>query len=210
MLNDQSLFLTQLVTLWAVLDPIGHLPLFIGVTTALDAREKRRAAVIAILIAFGILVFFALAGQLLLQAMGISLLSFQIAGGIILFLFAITMVLGETKHGTGPASSGQTVMDIAVYPLATPIIAGPGAMLTIVLLTDNNRFSMGHQAMTLAALVAVLAGMLAIFLLGSIVQRLIGTGGANVLRRTMGLILAALAVNLVLNALTGWLKLPPI
>jgi multiple antibiotic resistance protein len=210
MLNDQSLFLTQLVTLWAVLDPIGHLPLFIGVTIALDAGEKRRAAILAVLIALGILAFFAVAGQVLLAAMGISLLSFQIAGGIILFLFAISMVLGETKHGVEPVSSGEKVMDIAVYPLATPIIAGPGSMLTIVLLTDNNRFSIGHQATTLAALVTVLAGMLAIFLLGSLVQRLIGTGGANILRRTMGLILAALAVNLVLNALTDWLKLPPI
>jgi multiple antibiotic resistance protein len=210
MLDDQSLFLTQLVTLWAVLDPMGHLPLFIGVTTALDAREKRRAAILAVLFALGILLFFAVVGQFLLEAMGISLLSFQIAGGLILFLFAITMVLGETKHGAAPVSSGERVMDIAVYPLATPIIAGPGAMLTIVLLTDNNRFSIGHQVVTLAALVTVLAGMLAIFLLGSMVQRLIGTGGANVLRRTMGLILAALAVNLVLNALTDWLKLPPI
>jgi multiple antibiotic resistance protein len=210
MLADQTLFLTQLVTLWAVLDPVGHLPLFIGATTALDAGERRRAAVLAIIFAFGILIFFAIAGQFLLDAMGISLLSFQIAGGIILFLFAVSMVLGESKHVVEALSSGEKVMNVAVYPLATPIIAGPGSMLTIVLLTDNNRFSLGQQAVTLAALVVVLAGMLALFLLGSGVARLIGAGGANVLRRTMGLILAALAVNLVLNALKDWLHLPPI
>jgi len=210
MLADQTLFLTQLVTLWAVLDPVGHLPLFIGATTALDGSERRRAAVLAIIFAFGILIFFAIAGQFLLDAMGISLLSFQIAGGIILFLFAVSLVLGESKHVVEAVSSGEKVMNVAVYPLATPIIAGPGSMLTIVLLTDNNRFSLDQQAVTLAALVVVLAGMLALFLIGNGVARLIGAGGANVLRRTMGLILAALAVNLVLNALKDWLHLPPI
>jgi len=215
MLPDQSLFLTQLITLWAVLDPISHLPMFIGATAGLDAAERRRAAGLSVALAFLILAAFGLAGQFLLHAMGVSLLSFQIAGGIVLFLFALSMVLGDAAHaapqGTSDAASRrERVTALAVYPLATPIIAGPGAMLTMVLLMDNNRFAPAEQAVTAGALAAVLAGLLVIFLTAHPIERLIRQGGTQLLRRVMGLLLAALAVNLVLNAAATWLKLPPI
>ena len=214
MLNDYTLFVTQLVTLWAVLDPIGHLPLYLGATTALAEGERRRAAVLGALIAFGILAVFSKAGQVLLHAMGVSLLSFQIAGGIILFLFAISMVLGDTKHAaepaTGPGASEDRALSVAVHPLATLIIAGPGSLLTMVLLMDNNRYSALQQTITLAALAVILCLMLGIFLLGEPIRRFIGAGGTNVLRRVMGLILAALAVNTILSAIALWLHLPEI
>jgi multiple antibiotic resistance protein len=215
MLQDQTLFLTQLVTLWAVLDPISHLPMFIGATAGLDAAERRRAAGLSVMLAFLILAAFGLAGQFLLHAMGVSLLSFQIAGGIVLFLFALSMVLGDPAHAAPQATSDvasrrERVTSLAVYPLATPIIAGPGAMLTMVLLMDNNRFAPNEQAITAGALAVVLAGLLAIFLTAHPIERLIRSGGTQLLRRVMGLLLAALAVNLVLNAAATWLKLPPI
>jgi multiple antibiotic resistance protein len=215
MLQDQTLFLTQLVTLWAVLDPISHLPMFIGATAGLDAAERRRAAGLSVMLAFLILAAFGLAGQFLLHAMGVSLLSFQIAGGIVLFLFALSMVLGDPAHAapqetSDAASRRARVTSLAVYPLATPIIAGPGAMLTMVLLMDNNRFAPSEQAITAGALAVVLAGLLAIFLTAHPIERLIRSGGTQLLRRVMGLLLAALAVNLVLNAAASWLKLPPI
>ncbi|EHL97549.1 membrane protein, MarC family [Acetobacteraceae bacterium AT-5844] len=209
MLDDYTLFVTQLVTLWAVLDPIGHLPLFMGATGGLDGSQRRRAAVIGILVSFGILVLFGLAGQALLHAMGVSLLSFQIAGGIILFLFAVSMVLGD-HHKPQAAAAGDNVLALAIHPIAMPIIAGPGAMLSMVLLLDNNRHSPWEQGVTVLALIVVLSALLGTFLLGGIIQRLIGEGGTNVLRRVMGLILSALAVNMVLNALALWLKLPEI
>ena len=220
MLPDQQLLLTQLITLWAVLDPISHLSLFMAATADFESAERRRAAIISVLLAFTVLVFFGLAGQVLLHAMGVSLLSFQIAGGIVLLLFGLSMVLGEATppvrsdsapHATmDEAARRETVMSVAVYPLATPIIAGPGAMLTIVLLMDNNRFSFAGQALTLASLAVVLTALLAIFLAGHPIQRLIGRGGIQLLRRIMGLLLSALAVNLVLSAAATWLKLPPI
>jgi multiple antibiotic resistance protein len=215
MLQDQTLFLTQLVTLWAVLDPISHLPMFIGATAGLDAAERRRAAGLSVMLAFLILAAFGLAGQFLLHAMGVSLLSFQIAGGIVLFLFALSMVLGDPAHAapqetSDAASRRARVTSLAVYPLATPIIAGPGAMLTMVLLMDNNRFAPNEQAITAGALAVVLAGLLAIFLTAHPIERLIRSGGTQLLRRVMGLLLAALAVNLVLNAAATWLNLPPI
>src|SRR5262245_57933887 len=127
MLPDQSLFLTQLVTLWAIFDPISHLPLFMGATPDFTGQERRRAASVSVLMAFVILAVFGFVGQFLLSAMGISLLSFQIAGGIVLFLFAVSMVLGNASHAIdAPAKRGNdaarraAVMQVAVYPLATP------------------------------------------------------------------------------------------
>jgi len=209
-LDDYRLFTTQIVILWAVLDPIGHLSLFMGATTSLTAAERRRAAWLSTVIAFGILTAFALLGPLLLHAMGISLLSFQIAGGIVVFLFAINMVLGDAQHQRAAPDPGETATSIAIYPLAMPIIAGPGSMLTILLLMDNNRFSMEQQAITIAALAAIMVVLLGVFLAGEYIRRIIGNHGANLIRRVMGLILAALAVNMILSALALWLRLPEI
>jgi multiple antibiotic resistance protein len=161
-------------------------------------------------IAFGILTVFSVVGQLLLHAMGISLLSFQIAGGVIVFLFALNMVLGEARESAIQSSSGEDATAVAIHPLATPIIAGPGSMLTMVLLMDNNRYSPVQQVVTIAALAAVLAALFSVFLLGEKVRRVIGANGAHLLRRIMGLILAALAVNMILSAVALWLHLPEI
>jgi multiple antibiotic resistance protein len=211
MLDDQNLLVTQFLTLWAMLDPIGHLPLFLGATGDLSPQERRRSAILAVVFAFFILVFFGVAGQFLLHAMGISLMSFQIAGGIILLLFSISMVLGDPPSAAKPASDFiNDPLDVAVYPLATPIIAGPGSMLAIILLTDNNRFTASQQALTLGILAVVLSLMLLVFLLSDVLSRLFGRGGTNVLRRIMGVLLAALAINLIVTALAQWLNLPPI
>jgi multiple antibiotic resistance protein len=161
--------------------------------------------------AFFILIFFGIAGQFLLHAMGISLLSFQIAGGIILLVFSLSMVLGNPPMTSqSPADHQNDPLGIAIYPLATPIIAGPGSMLAIILLTDNNRFTISEHAVTLGALAIVLSLMLIVFLLSDIISRIIGRGGTNVLRRIMGVVLAALSVNLILSALAQWLNLPAI
>lgn len=210
MLDDYRLFTTQIVILWAVLDPLSHLSLFMGATTSLTGAERRHTAWLSVVIAFGILTAFALIGPILLHAMGISLLSFQIAGGVIVFLFAINMVLGEAQHQSAVPEPGETATSIAIYPLATPIIAGPGSMLTILLLMDNNRHSAMQQAITIAALAVIMVALLGIFLAGEYIRRIIGIHGTNLIRRIMGLILAALAVNMILSALALWLRLPGI
>jgi multiple antibiotic resistance protein len=144
-LDDQERLVTQFLTLWAMLDPIGHLPLFLGATGDLTRQERRRAAILAVVFAFFILTFFGVAGQFLLHAMGISLMSFQIAGGIILMLFSISMVLGDPPSPARSAADPRSdPLNVAIYPLATPIIAGPGSMLAIILLTDNNRFTVSE------------------------------------------------------------------
>jgi multiple antibiotic resistance protein len=214
----EPLFITQLLTLWAVLDPVSHLPLFMAATAGLAPGERRKAALLAIFFAWLVLTTFGLVGQYLLHAMGVSLLSFQISGGIILFLFALSMVLGahtpqqdqKAREDIVAVSRKDMVLSIAVYPLAVPIIAGPGSMLSMVVLIDKQRFSLAAQFTTVLALAVALAALLLVFLMGNRIERTVGTAGVQLVRRIMGLILAALAINMVLNALAIWLKLPPI
>lgn len=196
------------VTLFVVLDPFGLLAVFLAVTSQLNAGDRRKTAVLAIIYAFAVLLFFIVAGELLLIQMGIPLLAFQIAGGILLLLYGIEMSLGDHAPGAGVDNPGGSLHSLAVYPLAIPAIGGPGAMLTVVLLTDNRLFSATDQMITAAVLAAVLIVFLIILLAASPIMRMIGSGGANVLRRVMGVLLAAIAAKMVLTALQQWLGLP--
>jgi len=145
------------VTLWVVLDPISTISVFLALTPGMTVAQRRVLATRAIIISALVLLFFIFAGQLLLDLMGIPLYSFQIAGGIVLFLFALNMVFGQTKPQAAekmePAEPDQS---IAVFPLAIPTIAGPGSMLAVVLLTDNTRKSFGEQADTVVVMLVVL------------------------------------------------------
>ncbi len=199
--------ISEFVTLFVILDPAGVLPIFVALTADFDPAQRRRAAVLAILVSFGVLAFFIVAGEILLQLMGIPLRSFQIAGGIVLFLYGVSMVLGEVKPPPSVVKHDD-VVSLAIYPIAIPGVAGPGAMLAVVLLTDNQRYSIIEQAGTAAVLAAALALVLMILLFANPISRTIGKGGANVLKRVMGLILTAVAVNMVLGAISSWLNLP--
>ncbi|WP_019404933.1 MULTISPECIES: MarC family protein [unclassified Chelatococcus] len=210
MLIDQTLLVTQFMTLLAVLDPISHTSLFLSVTGGLDRAERRKAALIAVPVAFVILLVFAVIGQYALAAMNISLISFQIAGGIILLIFALSMTLGDKGPAPTAEAGANDAASVAVYPLAVPIIAGPGAMLAIVILMDNNRLTFIEQVETVAMLALNMLILFGLFLSGGTVSRLIGRHGANVLRRVMGIVLAALSINLILEAMAKWLGLPAI
>jgi multiple antibiotic resistance protein len=192
----------QFVTLWVVIDPIGTIPVFVAVTAALDPAAHRWIAVQAALVAAGVLLFFLVAGQFLIDALGISLPAFQIAGGLILFLFALTMIFGDSKPERETAeATADDAPSPAIFPLAVPSIASPGAMLAVVLLTDNNRFSISEQVVTAGILMAVLACALVLMLLAGPILKLIGKGGAAIVSRVMGMILAAVAVDAVINAI---------
>lgn len=197
------------VTLWVVIDPLGTLPVFLAVTTGLSAADRNKAAILSIVISFGVLVFFAMAGHWLLRSMDVSIESFQIAGGIVLFLFALTMIQGRS-HSDPHAPAELNPMEIAIYPLAIPSIASPGAMLAAVVLTDTARFDFAERAVTIVTFSLVLLVTLAIMLAAGKLVKFIGRGGASIISRVMGMILAALAVDLILNAAAQWLKLPPI
>ena len=197
--------LEQFVTLWVVIDPIGTVPVFIAVTAAMDESARKRTALQAALVSVGILSFFLVFGQLVIDALGIGLNSFQVAGGIVLFLFALTMIFGEAKPDA--EQKAATEHGIAhttapgVFPLAVPSLASPGAMLAIVLLTDNHRFSIPEQTVTAAVMVAVIACAYVMMRLADPIIRLIGNEGSAIVSRVMGMILASVAVNEVLSAL---------
>lgn len=196
----QAIF-EQFISFWVVIDPIGTIPVFISVTAGLSAKQRRNTAFRATLFASLILLFFLGAGQLLLDAMEIPLLSFQIAGGIILFLFAITMIFGESKPEEEQQLKIEADQDCAVFPLAIPSIASPGAMLAAVVLTDNHRFDVYNQLVTASVMLTVLVITLFLLLFASSILRLIGKAGASIVSRVMGLILATVATEHVLSAL---------
>jgi multiple antibiotic resistance protein len=192
--------LFDFVTLWVTIDPVGTVPLYLSVTKSLPADARRAAALRASLIALGILAGFLFFGQLVLAQMRIDLLSFQIAGGIVLFLFALTMIFERPTGSEPPPEKGH---DVAVFPLAMPSIATPGALLAVVVLTDNNTHSLVEQAATCAVMVIVLVLNLFLMLLGDRIVGIIGRAGLNILSRVMGMILAAVAVQMVYSALKG-------
>ena len=189
----------QFVVLWAVIDPIGSIPVYLTKTVGLSVEDRRKIALKAVMISAGILIFFLIAGQALLEAMRIPLTAFQIAGGLVLLLFALTMIFGEGKPEQEIKLSSN-LNELAVYPLAVPSIASPGAMMAIVLLTDNHRFNLFDQTMTTLIMLSVLLITYLLFLAANRIQRWIGNTGAAVISRVMGLILAAVAIN---NMLVG-------
>ena len=189
----------QFVVLWAVIDPIGSIPVYLTKTVGLSVEDRRKIALKAVMISAGILIFFLIVGQALLEAMQIPLTAFQIAGGLVLLLFALTMIFGEGKPEQEIKLSSN-LNELAVYPLAVPSIASPGAMMAIVLLTDNHRFSLFDQTMTTLIMLSVLLITYLLFLAANRIQRWIGNTGAAVISRVMGLILAAVAIN---NMLVG-------
>ena len=196
----QSL-LEQLVTLWVVIDPIGTVPVFIAVTAGLDARARRRTALQAALVSAGVLLFFLIFGQLLIDALDIGLHAFQFAGGIVLFLFALTMIFGDGKVETDQRDTGPDSANAAIFPLAVPSLASPGAMLAIVLLTDNNSFSIAQQGVTALVMLSVIGAAFVLMLFAEPIIRLIGHAGSAIVSRVMGMILASVAANAVLSAL---------
>lgn len=197
----------QFVTLWVVIDPIGTVPVFIAVTGGMAAAARRKTALQAALVSAGVLVFFLVFGQLLIDALDIGLNSFQVAGGIVLFLFALTMIFGEPKaesdqrDASVDGTNAQEAPSPAVFPLAVPSLASPGAMLAIVMLTDNSRHSIAEQAVTGAVMLVVIACAFVFMLLAGPIIRVIGHAGAAIVSRVMGMILASVAANSVLSAL---------
>ena len=192
----------QFVTLWVVIDPIGTIPVFVAVTAGIEASKRSKVALHAALVAAGVLIFFLVAGQFLIDALRISLPAFQIAGGLILFLFALTMIFGDSK----PQAEAKNLENDsqqgspAVFPLAVPSLASPGAMLAVVLLTDNNRFSITEQAVTAGLTLSVIAIAFLLMLAAGPILKVIRVSGAAVVSRVMGMILAAVAVDNVIMA----------
>ncbi len=192
--------LTTLLFLVAVIDPLGSIPVYLEATKNFDKKYKKRIAVRASFVAFLVLLFFIVIGQLILEGMNVTLDAFQISGGVILFLFALTMIFGEGK----PETEKHGIKDykhVTIFPVAIPSIASPGAIMAVVLLTDNHIYNIQQQLFTtiLVLIVIVLTSLL--LLAANKVQERIGEYGITVISKIMGLILASYAVQSILSGL---------
>ena len=195
-------------TIWTTIDPIGNVAIFAGLTASLTRAERRRTALRATIYATVILVVAVVAGQIILDAIGIHLHSLKVAGGIILFLFGLQMLFGRVD--ASKAGAPEPGRDLAVFPLAVPSIAGPGAMMAVILLTDNDVYTVAEQAQTGVVLLVVLLLTYILLLFSDAILRIIGRQGAAILVRVMGIILCSLAVEIVLTTLgvANWAPVP--
>lgn len=203
MIND---LLTSFITFFTAIDPIGTIPVFIAVTASAKAQKRKKIANKAALVAAGVLLFFIIVGELILNAIDIPLPAFQMAGGIILFLFALTMIFGESKPDQ-EVKLVENHHETAVFPLAVPSIAGPGVILTAVLLTENSRFSVWEQAQVTSMMLVVLFVTYLLMRSAGQINRLIGAGGAGLVSRVMGLILASVAMSNTLEGIKLYFEL---
>ena len=208
-----DLLVNTFVILVVVIDPIGLSPMFAALTHGETPAYQQRMAVKGTALAAGVLVVFVLVGDGLLRALGISLAAFRIAGGVLLFLLAIDMVFarhsGLRSTTLREQAEAEQRKDISVFPLAIPMIAGPGA-ITTVLLTVGNQPSLMTSLVFLLVLAMVLLLTLGALLLAPRIMAVMGETGANVVTRTLGIVLAALAVQFMLDGLAAGVHLMPV
>jgi multiple antibiotic resistance protein len=195
------------VTLFVIIDPIGLAPLFLALTRGMTAEERERVGRRALLVAFALLLAFGLLGERLLTAIGISLPAFRISGGLLLFVIAFDMLF-ERRTDRREQKANELPQDPSVFPLAMPLIAGPGALATMVLLSSRHG---GDPAMLVGihlvmALVLVITWVL--FRMSGFVGRVLGHIGIVILTRLFGILLAALSVQFVLDGLRDYGLIP--
>ena len=204
---ETAQLVTAFVTLFVVIDPIGMAPLFVALTQGMG-REKRRAiALRACGIAAILLTVFGLFGEAVLDFVGISMPAFRIAGGILLFLTALDMLFerrSKRRENQARVSEEDPEDDPSVFPLATPLIAGPGALATMILLAGAPAAGWQTVLAVHLVMVAVLLLVLVLFLLGGLLERALGPVGINVVTRLLGMLLAALSVQYVLDGLRSF------
>jgi len=195
--------LTAFFTLFVVIDPIGLAPLYVALTHGADARHRRGIALRACLVAFAVLTLFTFLGETVLGFAGISMPAFRIAGGVLLFLTALDMLFerrSKRRKGQADEAGEDDREDPSVFPIAIPLIAGPGSIATMILLAGQTSDAWG-MASVLGMMVAVLLIVLALFLSAGLIERALGKVGINVVTRLLGMLLAALSVQFVLDGL---------
>ncbi|KPP87335.1 MAG: multiple antibiotic resistance protein [Rhodobacteraceae bacterium HLUCCA08] len=203
-MTDLASLVTAFTALFVVIDPIGLTPLFVALTPGMTPARRRGIAIRACAVALAILTLFALFGEALLGFLGISMPAFRIAGGILLFVTALDMLFERRqKRRQGTADAEETDAehdDPSVFPLAIPLIAGPGAIATMILLAERADGVAGYAAM-FAVLAVVLGLVLALFLSSGLLERGLGATGINVVTRLLGMLLAALSVQFVIDGI---------
>jgi len=202
-----EVLLHAFVTLLVTIDPPGNAPLFLGVTGGLSQKERFQVAIRTAIITFVILAAFAVAGAAILKTLGISIGAFRIAGGLLLFWIAFEMIFEERqerKRKAAAALSSDQLNNLAVFPLSIPIFAGPGSISAVILLASNDSGVMGHIVL-LGLLLLVILLALGAMLIASRLDRFLGASGEAVLTRLLGVLLAALSVQFVVDGIkSAW------
>lgn len=201
---DTAFLITGFVTLFVIIDPIGLTPLFVALTQGMTQKQRQTIALRAILTAIFVLSLFTLFGEAVLGFVGISMPAFRIAGGLLLFLTALDMLFQRrTKRREDQAEEEDHHDDPSVFPLGIPLIAGPGAIATMILLSGQQP-GMAGLAMVMGIMLAVLVIVFLLFLTATWLERALGKTGINVVTRLLGMLLSALAVQFVLDGLRAF------
>ncbi|MBW4984856.1 MarC family protein [Mameliella sp. CS4] len=200
---DTAFLISAFVTVFVVIDPIGLTPMFIALTQGADAQHRRAVAYRACIIAFGLLTIFAFLGEAVLGFIGISMPAFRIAGGILLFITALDMLFERRTKRREDKADEEEFPDPSVFPLAIPLIAGPGAIASMILLAGAAKDAL-EMAGVLGVMAAVLLLVLLLFLTAGVIERALGRVGINVVTRLLGMLLAALSVQFVLDGLRNF------
>jgi multiple antibiotic resistance protein len=200
---ELQFYLTAFVTLFVIVDPIALAPLFVALTRGMDEAHRRTVALRACLIAVVLLTLFGLLGDKILAVIGISMPAFKISGGILLFITALDMLF-ERRTQRREGQQTDPNHDPSVFPLATPLIAGPGAFTTMILLVNNAPTSgIPHTLAIHGVMVLVVISAYLFFLAAGLIERALGRTGIIVITRLLGMLLAALSVQFVLDGIRG-------
>ncbi len=198
--------LTAFVTLLVVVDPPGIVPVFVALTEGAGATERKATGRRAVMIAFIVALFFLIAGRSVLSYLGVTVHAFTISGGVLLFATALPMLFGHRGGMQAPEHDERSTVgeDVAIFPLAMPLLSGPGAIATILLLTSQTNGNLSRMAILGIAVALVYGVTLFVLQLGGSLMAHIGEGKVHIITRVMGIILAALAVQFILNGITAF------
>jgi len=199
---DLTLFATAFVTVLVIMDPVGNIPIFLALTKGQDVPVRRRAAALSSTVAGAVILGFAIGGDQVLHLLGISLESLQVAGGLLLLVIALELLHPSGEGGTSTLASGNT--NIALVPLGTPLLAGPGA-IAATMLYSRQADDLGGTLSVVLALAAVLLVVYLSMRYATLFARVLRDNGIELLSRVMGLLVAAIAVQLVARAIEAWI-----
>ena len=200
---DVRLFTEVFITLFVIMDPPGTVPIFLGLTGTMTAKQRKSAALQAVLVAAGVILAFALFGQQLLSYMHISLPALQASGGLLLLLVAMQLLTGKMEE---PQPSGAGNVNVAMVPLGTPLLAGPGAIVASMVFVQRLDGSAGDWISVGAGFFLVCLTLWIAMRFASVVHRILGDSGTILVTRIAGVLLAAIAVQLVADAVIAFVQ----
>lgn len=205
MTADLAPYVTAFVTLLVIIDPMGLAPLFVALTQGASAGRRRVIALTSCLVGAGVLTAFGLFGETVLGIAGISMPAFRVAGGALLFLTALDMLFEKrTKRRQDQGDAVDDTHDPSVFPIAIPLIAGPGAIATMILLAGQRPGDWSWLLAVHGVMIAVILVTFLLFLIAGLIARVLGPVGINVITRLLGMLLAALAVQFILDGLAAF------